>query len=331
MRKLLFIAGLVFAGIVSALPLDPSTAPPDRLGSTDLNVVTTTQLPANSNQDWKIRPKCLFVKTGYFDPIVFPGVPSPSSHHHTFVGNDGINPDSTSESLHNSGGSTCQGGIANRSAYWWPTLYDTSTGQVKTPKQTLLYYNTRVVSEVAESLVSVPQGLKMIAGDASNASVETASNFHWSCGSVTANGGKSIPPNCNSANDLRFTLSFPMCWDGVNLDSADHKSHMAYEEGVTGNRCPTTHPVRIPNITFIVDFNLNVTGETANWRLSSDMYDSSLPPGLSLHGDVMSAWDEQWLDLAVTNCLKGKKDCGSSLLGKDANGQAWKLDAIQLP
>jgi len=329
--KIFLIFSLSFSLKVFSVPLDPNSAPPDRLGSTNLDVINTSTLPPASSTDWKIRPKCLFVKSGYFDPIVFPGIPAPSSHHHTFVGNDSINPNSTSESLRTSGGSTCMGGIANRSSYWWPTLYDTSTGQVKTPKQTLLYYNTRVVSEVADTLVVVPQGLKMIAGDSSNTSVETASNYHFSCGSVTANGGKTIPPNCSATQDLRFTLSFPMCWDGVNLDSPDHKSHMSYEVGTTGNRCPATHPERIPNITFIVDFNLDVNNETTNWRLSSDTYDSSLPPGLSMHGDVMSAWDDVWLQQIVDNCLKGHKDCGSALLGKNASGQAKKFNNIQLP
>lgn len=39
---------------------------------------------------------------------------------------------------------------------------------------------------------------------------------------------------------------FPTCWDGVNLDSPDHRSHVAYPESGTlesGGRCPSTHPV----------------------------------------------------------------------------------------
>lgn len=46
------------------------------------------------------------------------------------------------------------------------------------------------------------------------------------------------------------------CWDGKNLDSPDHKSHVAYPTNGpalfsgtgTGGNCPSTHPVKIPQL-----------------------------------------------------------------------------------
>jgi len=46
------------------------------------------------------------------------------------------------------------------------------------------------------------------------------------------------------------------CWDGKNLDSPDHKSHVAYPAAgpqtftgsSVGGACPATHPVKIPQI-----------------------------------------------------------------------------------
>ena len=46
-------------------------------------------------------------------------------------------------------------------------------------------------------------------------------------------------------------VSVPQCWDGVNLDSPDHKSHMAYPVG----GCPSTHPVPFPEITVNVAYD----------------------------------------------------------------------------
>jgi hypothetical protein len=54
--------------------------------------------------------------------------------------------------------------------------------------------------------------------------------------------------NYQCPNGLRAQVWFPMCWDGVNLDSPDHKSHMAYPTGVGNGNCPASHPVRIPGI-----------------------------------------------------------------------------------
>lgn len=55
------------------------------------------------------------------------------------------------------------------------------------------------------------------------------------------------------SGDLTMSCS---CWDGQNLDSPDHKSHVAYP--VTGPQtftgtsvggdCPSTHPVKIPQL-----------------------------------------------------------------------------------
>lgn len=47
---------------------------------------------------------------------------------------------------------------------------------------------------------------------------------------------------------LRFELMFPSCWDGVNVDSDDHKSHVAYPDLVINGNCPDTHPVRLPGL-----------------------------------------------------------------------------------
>ena len=50
------------------------------------------------------------------------------------------------------------------------------------------------------------------------------------------------PPDCGGKT-LVLQIRFPDCWDGVNLDSADHKSHMAY---TVGGICPSNYPVPVP-------------------------------------------------------------------------------------
>lgn len=45
------------------------------------------------------------------------------------------------------------------------------------------------------------------------------------------------------------------CWDGVNLDSPDHKSHVSYPASgsfETTGPCPSTHPVRLPQLMYEV-------------------------------------------------------------------------------
>jgi hypothetical protein len=52
---------------------------------------------------------------------------------------------------------------------------------------------------------------------------------------------------------IRATVIFPSCWDGRNLDSPDHRAHMAYSNVglASGARaCPASHPVRVPQVMY---------------------------------------------------------------------------------
>ena len=51
-------------------------------------------------------------------------------------------------------------------------------------------------------------------------------------------------PICPAGSYLSAKIVFPGCWDGRNLDSADHKSHMAYP---VKNACPVSYPVGPPH------------------------------------------------------------------------------------
>lgn len=65
-------------------------------------------------------------------------------------------------------------------------------------------------------------------------------------------------PNKPCPGGIRATIIFPSCWDGVNLDSPDHKSHVAYAPGnsaLAGDKCPSTHPVRIPQVMYEIMFD----------------------------------------------------------------------------
>lgn len=51
------------------------------------------------------------------------------------------------------------------------------------------------------------------------------------------------------------------CWDGTNLDSVDHQSHVAYSTGGFGGAngggaCPQSHPVKLPQVMFELMWNV---------------------------------------------------------------------------
>jgi Domain of unknown function (DUF1996) len=252
------------------------------------------------------RTTCTFSHMNYDDSIVFPGQPG-KSHMHTYFGNTGSNAGSSANSLFTSGTSTCDGGIANRSSYWVPSLIDAS-GTPVIPTYNMIYYKSGYQGSAPASIVAtLPVGLKMVTGDPM-ATTPQADYVKWEC-SGTAGKQTSIPA-CGPGNILKATIEFPQCWDGRNLDSPDHRSHMAYGSWERG--CPADHPVAIPVISFNIDYPVG-PGGTSGWRLASDMY-SGGPGGYSLHGDIITAWDpavsSQWLN----NCVRQDADCHVSII-----------------
>ena len=87
----------------------------------------------------------------------------------------------------------------------------------------------------------------MIAGDSMATSDQSRRIIQWDCGG----GGPATAhihacPGTPEAS-LHVSVIFPSCWDGRHLDSANHKSHMAYPR--RHGRCPANHPVSLPQLT----------------------------------------------------------------------------------
>ncbi len=184
---------------------------------------------------------CRFSHAGPDDPIVFPGKPG-ASHSHTFVGNRSTDAFSTYESLRSSP-TSCRR-AADTAGDWVPTLYQGTTPFL--PMGATIYYRRGTLAPVR----TFPNNLRMIAGDATATAPQGMRVTFWSCGALSGVPPSSTVPTCPAGRGsfLRLHVRFPSCWDGANLDSADHKSHMAY---AVGRRCPSTHPVPVPAITQI--------------------------------------------------------------------------------
>lgn len=298
---------------------------PSTKGSSTLDVIPTQQTvdasPGRVEGDFRI--SCGYSNTSYVDPVIFPNGVSP--HLHVFFGNTGVTANSTSDSIANTGASTCAGGIANRTAYWIPAMIDTTDGSAIVPYDIAVYYKTGFGGVKSEDIKPVPAGLKLVSGKASSKTEAEAQVGRFSCiGGVNGVGWqKTIPSNCYQDNDMVMEVAFPQCWDGINLDSPDHQSHMAE---ATGSGCPKDHPVAIPAISYEIKYrlaNVNLT-HLKNWRLSSDNYPVNQGAGgYSAHGDYFMGWNTKVRDTFTTQCINKNVDCHADLLG---DGTALKFD-----
>jgi hypothetical protein len=234
---------------------------------------------------------CAFSHRAPDDPIVFPNVPG-ASHDHSFVGNRTTNAFSTLDSLLG-GRTTCRRG-AETAAYWMPTLY--VDGNAVTPMGATIYYRRKTVQRVQ----ATPPGFKMIAGDATASAPQGRQVTFWNCGAQVDVAPSSTPPACpeRRGSALRLHVTFPACWNGVSLDSPNHKQHVAYQ---TNGRCPAGYDVAIPQISLI--YRYPVTGEHGFELASGGVY--------SAHADFFNAWNQGELERLVQVCLNRLRHCGA--------------------
>ena len=245
---------------------------------------------------------CTIDHFGPDDPIVFPGQPG-DSHMHSFYGNTTTNANSTAASLM-AAPSSCGRNMqtSDRSAYWIPSLYkknaDGSLTQVKNGDQQMFIYYRRPGGTGGPKVQPFPPGLRMLAGRANATSPQPLFVVQWDC-----SGGPEYPsiPQCpgGPSQSLHASIEFPSCWDGRQLDSADHRSHMVYAN-VDSGACPADHPVSLPQITYEIDYP-GITG--------GPQYTLSSHGPYSMHADFIAAWDPQVQNALVTGCLNAGLHC----------------------
>jgi hypothetical protein len=135
----------------------------------------------------------------------------------------------------------------------------------------------------------------MIAGDPLATEPQPVSVVAWSCGNGSRRDVR--PPSCDSSALLRLDVTFPDCWDGVNLDVPGHRDHLRYS---SAGRCPESHPTAIPQLVLSVTYPVH--GAVGGMRLAS----GSL---LSGHADFVNSWDQEELESEVDLCIRRQNVC----------------------
>ncbi|HEX6343694.1 DUF1996 domain-containing protein [Umezawaea sp.] len=265
-------------------------------GTTTGSPTTHTQkpIPPNAVRVAEFVAECGFSHRLPDDPIVFPKLAG-ASHLHTFFGNTSTDAHSDTDSL--MAADTKCDPVEDKTAYWTPTVL--VDGQpVDPPTSTFYYLGEGVNDEVTKQIQPIPVGLRIIAGNAKATSAE-GTRTRWDC-----NGASVTPSNdfvsCPAGAKLQSYLDFPQCWDGKNLDSADHKSHMAYP--VHPGVCPPSHPVPLPKIRQVVNFPISGV-DASRITLSSG-------PGYTYHMDFMNGWPAAEMERRVRDCINRIVKCG---------------------
>ncbi|MGV9214084.1 DUF1996 domain-containing protein [Micromonospora sp. RB23] len=289
-----------------ATPTTPSTAPVAGWVPVDqarwdrelaaFNAITPKPVTPGTTRVPEFHTDCELANSAPDDPIVVPGLPG-ASHMHTFFGPK-IDAFTTTDTLLSST-TTCNA-PGDLSAYWTPELR--KDGKPVPMKSFRVYYGSRVKDP--STVKPFPPGLRMVEGDAKK-QVDTpknaGSNQFWCAGSAeTGRSSDGNWPVCASGGNLIFQLVFKDCWDGKNIDSPDHKSHMG--DPVNGV-CTGKYPVAVPNLSFMVNYQ----------SLGGNGLSLSSGKPSSMHGDFMNAWEPARLGPLVKSCLNQKAKCGTEV------------------
>ncbi len=213
-------------GSLKLVPLVLALAAAAVLATTGISAPRDTTFPGGSY----FAILCSFSHRNNDDPIVHPGSPG-RSHNHTYIGNTSVHAFTTPATLR--GGETTCELPGDASTYWIPTLYVGTEPII--PLAGIVYY----IKHTYQRVETLPDGLKMVTGNAEAKKAQSKIVGAWSCGGI---GGKlrfSVLPQCRIDQALELRIHFPNCWNGKTLDSPNHKRHMAYS---VNGACPQSHP-----------------------------------------------------------------------------------------
>ncbi|KAF8753691.1 hypothetical protein RHS01_06669 [Rhizoctonia solani] len=217
------------------------------------------------------------------------------------------------------------------SNYWFPKLYfrDPKTklfepvGNGGSSPCILLKPWDADVFYGGPGLKAFPEGFKMISGNPRSRSkkfaTETGSQEElreratkWACLRYSAGlpgyEGYGFPTtDCEAGFQAR--LHMPSCWDGKNVDSADHMSHTAYLDRLDNGKCPSTHPVPLIHLFYEVTWDIHAFA--SRWTAADGwpfVWATGDPTGYSWHGDFQNGWETSVLQKAIDTCNNPNDD-----------------------
>ena len=254
--------------------------------------------------------------------IVAPGVTNGAHHLHDYVGNQKVNAFATNDSLIQDQ-TSCQN-QSDLSAYYWPVVRiqdgtqdfdqnadgggkEGNVGKILTPVQAQIKY----VGSPTSKVTAMPQFLRIITGDAKTTTNGLANaNAHWSCtGFENKVQLTEQYPICPQGSNVVRTFAFQSCWDGQNIDSANHRTHVAFADPASG-ACGNGFKA-IPQLTMRLVYKITPptlqNGQVKN-AYAVDGFPEQLHKAATDHDDFIAVFKNN-LANKIANCINNGQRC----------------------
>ncbi|MFF5494116.1 DUF1996 domain-containing protein [Streptomyces aquilus] len=259
--------------------------------------------------------------------IVAPGVSNGAHHFHDYVGNQANSAFADDNEL--AAGDTSCVDKGDRSSYYWPVIrlqngtqeqdagspgggIEGNAGEIVTPKEVTLTF----VGSPNSKVTAMPRLLRIITGDAKAFVNGTANaNASWSCTGFEDRQLKDKYPLCPQGSDVVRTFKFQSCWDGRNIDSANHRTHVAFAQA--DGACPAGFkaiPQLVQRIVYDIDAPSLQDGGRTTPLFAVDAFPEQLHKPVTDHGDFINIFDEGLMNEMV-GCINDGKQCGAGTGG----------------
>ncbi|MER7687314.1 DUF1996 domain-containing protein [Streptomyces sp. NPDC097610] len=264
--------------------------------------------------------------------IVAPGVTNGAHHLHDYVGNQSNDAFATNDDLAKAA-TTCQN-QGDKSTYYWPVLrvqdgtqefdadkngggLEGNVGKVLQAKQAQIEFIGNPQSKVVE----MPTFLRIITGDAKAFTNGPANaNAHWSCtGFENKVQLTDKYPICPQGSSVVRSFAFQSCWDGQNIDSANHRTHVAFADA-NGN-CAGGFKA-IPQLTMRLLYDAPAptleNGQVKN-PYAVDGFPEQVHKAITDHDDFINVFDAS-LMREMVDCINAGRQCGDGAGGGTGGG-----------
>ena len=242
--------------------------------------------------------------------IVTPGIDHGALHVHDYVGNRTTTARSNDRSLA-AGGTTCANN--DKSTYFWPVIRvkQEANGKANTqpgpdagnigrlvePNQVKITFSSGGASKVT----ATPQFLRSITGDAKEVTNGPANaRASWTC-SGFENRITNKYPVCPGSSAVERILDFPSCWDGKNLDSANHRTHIVFPKA--NGQCPNGTKAT-PALEYTLVYNSVPNGSV----FAVDGFAGQLHSPATDHADWENVMSAQQMN-GVVSCINNGQKC----------------------
>jgi hypothetical protein len=252
--------------------------------------------------------------------IVAPGVDNGAHHTHDYVGNQDNDAFSSDDDLANAE-TSCQN-QGDKSTYYWPVLrlqdgtdeFDANDagGGAEGNVGTILQASQAEIKFVGNKqgdVVAMPKFLRIITGDAKAFTNGLANaNTSFSCTGFEDRQVTDKYVVCPEGSSVVRTSNFQSCWDGQNIDSANHRDHVAFVQA--DGSCPNGFQA-IPQLQVRLVYDVPAptieNGQVQN-PYAVDGFPEQLHKPITDHNDFINVMDENLMN-QVVECINSGEDC----------------------